>query len=550
MPGCAVLKLQLLAQWDWCAKNFHLKLLPLLAKKIHAWKSEELQRLMESVLSDLDSEVLKSAAAFSGSSAVLALLLGDRLFISAVGQFRVVLLYDDQSSRELMKGVDLAQDAERIEEAKGHLRKDMLIRVPDSESNDAERVLMARNPFQVLQMEPNGLDEKQVRTQYRKVALKVHPDKQTEDAQSFKKAFARLDGAKEVLESLCSADKASVLELHQTLQAEVHTREGAAALLGVDSTPTTETEHLVEEAAKASRMGIKKLEKLEHLVRAEYDLAVATYKEAVETLRRPSSKEALARQEALRLQPLPMGRALGCRAPWVLVQWTDRDMRFPAALVAGLRFASNRGKITKKLEVVMRPESVSWQVQRGVRVALLCGATASLTDQQLLKSSTSFKRCPKASALRWCQELQSNSVVAACLRCEAKGGETEGSRSKIVDLRYVVIVLQEARKGKAPKALEGRSIFLRHILFKHQQLRVLDPAARREGAARGAHEAETTALQVLQRLLVEPNAFVKLCREHSDCASAEQPGTLAGHMGWVARNEQEPPMEDAWMNEE
>ena len=49
-----------------------------------------------------------------------------------------------------------------------------------------------------------------------------------------------------------------------------------------------------------------------------------TRQEAVETLRRPSSKEALARQEALRLQPLPMGRALGCRAPWVLVQWTDR----------------------------------------------------------------------------------------------------------------------------------------------------------------------------------------------------------------------------------
>lgn len=43
----------------------------------------------------------------------------------------------------------------------------------------------------------------------------------------------------------------------------------------------------------------------------------------------------------------------------------------------------------------------------------------------------------------------------------------------------------------------------------------------------------------------EPNSFVKLCREHSDCASAEQPGTLAGHMGWVARGEQEPAMEEA-----
>ena len=37
------------------------------------------------------------------------------------------------------------------------------------------------------------------------------------------------------------------------------------------------------------------------------------------------------------------------------------------------------------LQVVMRPESVSWQVQRGTRVALLCGATAALTDQQLTK---------------------------------------------------------------------------------------------------------------------------------------------------------------------
>lgn len=37
-------------------------------------------------------------------------------------------------------------------------------------------------------------------------------------------------------------------------------------------------------------------------------------------------------------------------------------------------------------EVLMKPESVSWQVQRGTRVALLCGATAALTDQQLIKS--------------------------------------------------------------------------------------------------------------------------------------------------------------------
>ena len=34
---------------------------------------------------------------------------------------------------------------------------------------------------EVLQLEPSGLEEKVLRTQYRKMALKVHPDKQTED---------------------------------------------------------------------------------------------------------------------------------------------------------------------------------------------------------------------------------------------------------------------------------------------------------------------------------------------------------------------------------
>ncbi|CAJ1380035.1 unnamed protein product, partial [Effrenium voratum] len=343
----------------------------------------------------------------------------------------------------------------------------------DGECNDAERVLMARSPFEVLQIEPSALDEKQVRTQYRKMALRVHPDKQSEDAETFKKAFARLDAAKEALENLCGADKAAVSELHQVLQAEVHTREGAAQLLGVDGAPLTETEQVAEEAEKSLRLGMKKLEKLEHLREHE---------------------QALPRQEALRLQPLATSRALGAR-----------DMRFPAPLV------------------LMRPESVRWNVEQSCRVALLCGATSALTDEQLLSSSASFKRSPKASALRWCQETSAPSVVAACLRFEAKGSN-EGPKR-----------LKQSQPG---------SIFLRHILFRHQQLRVMDPAARRDGA-RSPAEAEATALKVLLQLQAEPQAFVRLCREHSDCASAEQPGALAGHMGWVARGEQEPSLEEA-----
>ncbi|CAJ1341793.1 unnamed protein product, partial [Effrenium voratum] len=468
---------------DWCAKNFHLKLIPLLAKKIHSWEAT----------TGPVGQIYSGSHAFSGSSAVLALLLGDQLLVSAVGQFRVALLFDDDRSQQLLQGTDLCTEAERIEEARGLIRKEMLFRSPDGECNDAERVLMARSPFEVLQIEPSALDEKQVRTQYRKMALRVHPDKQSEDAETFKKAFARLDAAKEALENLCGADKAAVSELHQVLQAEVHTREGAAQLLGVDGAPLTETEQVAEEAEKSLRLGMKKLEKLEHL--REHEQAAASLREAVETLRRPASREALPRQEALRLQPLATSRALGAR-----------DMRFPAPLV------------------LMRPESVRWNVEQSCRVALLCGATSALTDEQLLSSSASFKRSPKASALRWCQETSAPSVVAACLRFEAKGSN-EGPKR-----------LKQSQPG---------SIFLRHILFRHQQLRVMDPAARRDGASRSPAEAEATALKVLLQLQAEPQAFVRLCREHSDCASAEQPGALAGHMGWVARGEQEPSLEEA-----
>lgn len=52
-----------------------------------------------------------------------------------------------RGSRELLKGAALQQEAERLE-AYGHIRKELLLRVPDAESNDAERVLLARNPFQ------------------------------------------------------------------------------------------------------------------------------------------------------------------------------------------------------------------------------------------------------------------------------------------------------------------------------------------------------------------------------------------------------------------
>jgi len=495
---------------DWCAKNFHTRLIPMLATKIHVWETKELQNALVNVLKELDAELLKSSHAFSACSAVVALLLGDRLAISACGQVRAVLLFEDGSTRQLLSCTNaLEAERERLEAAKGILHNGLVHRCVE-DLGEAERILRARHVFESLQLEPGGpADEKQLRTAYRKLALRVHPDKiQDEgDKDAFNKAFARLDSAKEAIEVMLNADAEACRELHRVLRFEVHTRAGAAELLGVDRSASTDTEALAEDAEKAAKRQIAKLAKMEG-VADDYRYAVAMCHEAVETLRRPNSAEALPRQEALLRVGLPSGRMLGAR-----------DLRMPSPIL------------------VMEPQSACWHVSSKCRLALLCGATAALPDQKLVSSTTKFKKLPKASALRWCLDADkdSSTVGAVCIGFDVKRPDKKKDEMGPAAKRQ--------RMGLGGQQKAG-TIFLRHILFRHQQLRVVDPAARREGTARGQAEAETAALAALEKLMASPALFVKLCRELSDCQSADQPGNLAGHLGWVGRGEQEAAFEE------
>jgi len=499
---------------DWCAKNFHTKLIPLLATKIHAWETKELQDVLGRVLRELDAELLKSSHAYSGCAAVVALLLGDRLVVSGVGQVRVVLLFDDGSSRQLLAGTrdfSTGAERERVEEALGIVHDGLVHRSLPEGIDDAQRILRSRHTFEVLQIDAGGpADEKSVRTAYRKLALRVHPDKRSEDAdmEAFNKAFARLESTKEILENMLSADAEACRELHRVLRAEVHTREGAAELLGVDKVATTDTEQVAEEAEQAAKSLIKKLEKMESVSLSDHTLAVAMCNEAVETIRRPNSPEALPRQEALLRLGLSTSRAMGVR-----------DLRYPSSIVR------------------MEPESTSWHVPRtsNCRLAMLSGATTSLLNERLGATTVKLKRCPKAAALRWCvaADASAPSVGAVCVGFEAKRRkEEQGPAAK------------RQRTAAGGKQQEG-SIFLRHILFRHPQLRGADPAARREGAARGPGEAEAAALAALEKLQAAPSSFSKLCRELSDCQSADQPGNMTGHLGWVAKGEQEASLDEA-----
>eukprot|EP00929_Paragymnodinium_shiwhaense_P090908 TRINITY_DN50990_c0_g1_i2.p1 TRINITY_DN50990_c0_g1~~TRINITY_DN50990_c0_g1_i2.p1 ORF type:complete len:819 (-),score=236.47 TRINITY_DN50990_c0_g1_i2:49-2430(-) len=498
---------------DWCAKNFHTRLIPLLTTKIHKWETKELQDALGSVLKELDEEVLKSTHALSACSAVLALLLGDRLIVSGVGQVRVALLFDDGSTRQLLQCTSdphAAAEKERIEEATGVVQNGLVLKAPEDPS-EAERVLRAKHVFDLLNLEPGGPDgEKQVRTAYKKLALKVHPDKVTEDKakETYNAAFSRLERARDTVESMLQTDGGTCRELARVLRFDVHVRTGAASLLGVDATASTDTEVVAEEAEKASKKQIQKLQKLAGLecAQPEYNLAVAICKEAVETLRRPSSVEALPRIEGLLRHGLPVSRAIGAR-----------DLRFPSKLVA------------------MEPQSASWMVSSSCRLAMLVGATSLLSDKQLMSSTTRYKKHPKASALRWCQDADSSasSVGAVCLAFDVKRAEKQQEPA--------------AKRQKTTPAGQQKAgtIFLRHILLRHQQMRTADPGARREGSCKTLGEAESIALGLLEKLMLAPAQFVRLCKEKSDCQSAEQAGQMAGHIGWIGRGELEAGLEEA-----
>merc|ERR1712085_66275 len=109
----------------------------------------------------------------------------------------------------------------------------------------------------------------------------------------------------------------------------------------------------------------------------------------------------------------------------------------------------------------MEPESTSWLVPttQNCRVAMLCGATAKIDNQRLASSTSRLKGKPKAAALRWCLDADpsASSVGAVCVRFEAKRKNSDASGSA-------------AKRQKTAAGPEG-AVFLRHILFRHQQLK-------------------------------------------------------------------------------
>lgn len=178
---------------------------------------------------------------------------------------------------------------------------------------------------------------------------------------------------------------------------------------------------------------------------------------------RPCTVESLPRTEALLKEGLEMSRALGVR-----------DLRSPRQVVA------------------MEPKSASHFVSTSatIRVALLCGATAALGDEELVRCAAQHARRPKASALAFnALEAKSDSAASVCISISPNTKATWTSKwtSKwtsqrrfrgsewlfewLFDGKWAEMQVDNPIWKRQKTATGADTVRVRHILLRHQGVR-------------------------------------------------------------------------------
>ncbi|CAE7370223.1 ESS1 [Symbiodinium sp. CCMP2456] len=555
---------------QWCATQFHQRLLREVAKKIHGWWDSEaempeellyrgshvgsLAKCLRHVLEALDHDLLHGPLGFAGCDGVVAVLIGENLVTAAVGEASTTLLFDDADAVPLIPL--LGQDDEEGEDdaskplssivskllqlPRGHaseqgaligsngLQRAKCVWDAQAEEVDEDpvcRILRAPDAFAVLGIGEKGPDPAEAKATYKRLALRVHPDKvRNGSASDAKAAFSRLDAAAKIVEALSEHDIDACRELRRVLRWDPLTVKGACQLLQVE---LESDEAQVNKAKDTLKHKLAKVQLPEALSEVQKGLdACVTAAQTLRIARQvgPSSSERLV------LEGVPLGSltAIGLR-----------DLR----------------DIGGNLQV----RTASYRAGEDVRVALCCGATAQLNLKDLEEPAALCQWQPKAVAIQWATKAMSlprseSSASSICICIREREDEDEVAEDP------------SGRPAKRHRGAVGpRSVRLRHLLLRCAEPGKMlpeDPMARRARAKtqqnRTPAEAEVELVAVLRSLLAmdtdvngadpdaqRSSAFRKLCQQRSECSSADNAGQLCGDLGWVSRGQCEPAFEQA-----
>lgn len=529
---------------EWCSKHFHTKLLPQLSASITSWHDPDLRDLFQSILAELDVQLVQQAGCcWEGVSVSIALLLGDRLVVASLGGTHALVIGPNGSWRALdgRHSPVSAEEQKRIKavgaeiegEASGcgvvqapfvhkSLRpREWQIQEEATAEEEVRRVLEASpDVFATLGLSPEDtVDGKAARSSYKKLALKVHPDKAPEELKvRAKEAFDKVEKAAAAVEAFCETD----VEATQCLLRVLHgagsskasmTRATAVTVLGAEDDVTP------EEAGKKGRELREQITKLGMLTDGNYGHpdqaeAVRMIEEAAEAIAEPSALTASKGEGFTALKPVQVTRALGLR-----------DLKLPRKVV------SSEAQID-----ILHLESLGAH-----HLVLLSSGATCLSDQEVINRVKGFSGQPKAASL-----LVAADAAARNAALKAKGPQRFGCC--IVGVFEVGPGYVEPAAKKAKK--EGSDkVRVRHILLKHKDLKQkMDPQAHLKSkgpVTRPLAQAERELMRLKETLTKDVSQFPALARKFSECKSALQPGQMAGDLGWISKGTQDPALEEA-----
>eukprot|EP00927_Polykrikos_kofoidii_P059532 TRINITY_DN54681_c0_g1_i1.p1 TRINITY_DN54681_c0_g1~~TRINITY_DN54681_c0_g1_i1.p1 ORF type:complete len:884 (+),score=186.44 TRINITY_DN54681_c0_g1_i1:76-2727(+) len=570
------------AATSFCAKKFHSVLLPKLSARATEWEDFELVDIVRDAAEALDGLLLDSPAAFGGCGLAVALLVGTRLVLGALGGVRCVLcrpvgksagsgggssvtkMAASRSSSaprwvpDLMVGGDahtLENEDERlrVESLSGRLlyggaelhsgsARPSAVTLPDERERLLTQVARAASPFATLGLVPADLKHgpAAIRRTFRKMSLLVHPDKVGESLrQRAVAAFAKLEAATTTVEAMLQVDASAAVVLAEVDAAFDEFRlasdpVAAAKFLGVDEGSGPKA---VAAAGKKKYHG--PLSKLQDVSRRDVERAIKIVEVAEECVARgtklwqPSEAEAGVR----------MTRALGCK-----------DLKVPAPLVSA-------GLVAECVEI--EPGST-------VGVALLSDGCASLSEAEVATlmarhaphgassvgtgsvtrgDVTSLAARPRAAALRIALDgsAKDQDGLAAGAVCAFFERAADGVGEAISSSAGTQPALKRQRTAKPER------VRVSHILLRWAGLKGEDEFARPglDPPTRKQVDAERELLELCELLSSGDSRtlgsrFKSEVMKRSECASALN--VPYADLGWIEQGGAEPSLEAAAFN--